>query len=202
MLSTYSSNFYACSCSRSQIQAVSGSIYLGTCRLKHLDKLNTDYSLRAVTTSDKISFHDRRLGDQNISFAETSGDYVVRRKGGLPSYHLVSVVDDVREKISLIVRGEDLLTSTATQLHLSTLIGLEFDNIEWIHHPLLQGDGGRKLSKSDDSLSLKDLRHTGTSAEEVYEGFTQWIGFKDTKIRRFSELLEHTTEKGIKGIQL
>jgi glutamyl/glutaminyl-tRNA synthetase len=93
---------------------------------------------------------------------------VVRRKDGLPAYQLASVVDDLHFGIDFIVRGEDLWPSTLVQLYLAEMLEARaFTAIRFLHHPLLKGADGEKLSKSAGALSVKHWQETGKSLAQL-----------------------------------
>jgi glutamyl-tRNA synthetase len=114
---------------------------------------------------------------------------VLWRKEDLPAYQLVSLVDDLDDRITLIVRGQDLLASTAAQLFLA---GLHGDNFfaagVFRHHPLVLGEDGRKLSKSDGALSLAALRERGCSRREVYRTVARQVGIEPAGIDTLEDL--------------
>ena len=125
---------YACECSRKQILERSPSgVYPGTCREKKL-KPTENRSLRFRSSGE---------------LKQSMGDFVVRQKGGAPAYQIVSVCEDSKSGVNLIVRGEDLRESTLAQQALAHALGLEgFLKARVIHHPLLLDAHGEKLSKS------------------------------------------------------
>lgn len=97
-----------------------------------------------------------RLGVSRSRIAATMGDFVVWRRDDLPAYQLVSVVDDDAAGIDTIVRGADLLDSSAAQLMLADALGLEsFAAIRLLHHSLVTDEFGHKLSKRDDAMALR-----------------------------------------------
>jgi glutamyl-tRNA synthetase len=93
------------------------------------------------------------------------GDFVVWRRDGSPSYQLACVADDAEMKITEVVRGEDLLKSTARQILLYRALGLEAP--DWFHCRLVMDDNGRRLAKRHDALSLRTLRQRGATPEEI-----------------------------------
>jgi glutamyl/glutaminyl-tRNA synthetase len=85
----------------------------------------------------------------SIDISATLGDVVIWRRDGLPAYHLVSVIEDATMGTTHIIRGEDLRATSALQIYLAGLLGLEsVVQATYIHHPLVLGPDGRKLSKS------------------------------------------------------
>lgn len=107
----------------------------------------------------KIEFNDLRLGPRAFECMQDFGDFLVWRKDGIPSYELAVVVDDAAMKISEVVRGEDLLISTARQLLLYEALGLKVPN--FYHTPLLCDNNGQRLAKRNRSLTLRELKKAG-----------------------------------------
>ena len=102
--------------------------------------------------------------------------FIIRRRDGIPAYHLASLTDDVDFGINCVVRGEDLLHSTAAQLYLADLTGGNaFSNTRFYHHPLVLDDYGRKRSKSAGSISLKHQRLVNETAEQIRALAYSWI---------------------------
>ncbi len=96
-------------------------------------------------------------------------DPVLRQRNGRPAYQIASLADDVDFGIDLIVRGADLLPSTACQLLLAELLGLTaFTRTRFIHHPLITALDGTKLSKSDGASSLKAMREAGIAPDALH----------------------------------
>ncbi len=173
-------HLYACNCSRKDIlQKNKKGIYPGTCRLKNLSLLTPGTAIRLRIPEDTvpISFIDaHREKTISIHLLEDMGDFVIQRKEGLPAYHIASLADDVLYGTNTIVRGEDLLESTAAQLFLAGLLNLDvFLQTKFYHHPLVQHENGEKLSKSAGHLSLKHLRKTGMPAQQVTALFEKWL---------------------------
>lgn len=171
---------YACNCSRKEIrQQNAPGIYPGTCRLKKIPLHTPGTALRLKIPDEAacITFTDLHAQKKiTIQLKETTGDFIVQRKDGLPAYQVASLADDVHYKINTIVRGEDLLHSTASQLLLAKLLQLKtFEQTRFYHHPLLLNNAGIKLSKSAGHLSLKHLRETGMSAQQVTALFENWL---------------------------
>jgi len=112
-----------------------------------------------------LSFMDGRLGLVQRLAGRDFGDFVVWRKDGFPAYELAVVVDDHAMQISEVVRGEDLLTSTARQLLLYEALG--FTAPMFFHTELVRDAQGRRLSKRNSSLSIRALREKG--AREAFD---------------------------------
>ena len=112
-----------------------------------------------------VEFDDLRLGHCAYECLRDFGDFLVWRKDGVPAYELAVVVDDAAMQISEVVRGEDLLLSTARQLLLYEALGLKAPN--YYHAPLLCDINGRRLAKRDQSRTLRDLRAAGYSPNNL-----------------------------------
>jgi len=109
----------------------------------------------AVPRGRAVEFFDNNFGAVKFVAGEDFGDFLVWRKRGAPSYELAVVADDAAMKITEVVRGADLLLSTARQILLYEALG--FDIPEFFHCPLVRGENGEKISKS----TLKNLGENG-----------------------------------------
>jgi glutamyl-Q tRNA(Asp) synthetase len=155
--------FY-CSCSRKQLAARSppgeqGFIYPGTCRNGH-DEEAAQLSVRLLTDNAPVRFEDRILGLQTQQVEREVGDFVIRRADGIHAYQLAVVVDDAFQEISHIVRGEDLLFSTARQIRLQQALG--YATPGYAHHPLVRDGSGHKLGKSTSAWPVDAARPLAT----------------------------------------
>lgn len=122
--------------------------------------------------------------------------FVIWRKDNLPAYQLASVIDDVAMGVNLIVRGEDLLSSSYAQLYLADLLGLEhFKKAQFVHHPLLNGKDGQKLSKS---TKAAPLRQTFDTPAAVYRAAGAWLGL-DLRHLQLIGMLEAWKNKLVAG---
>jgi glutamyl/glutaminyl-tRNA synthetase len=175
---------YACPCSRSQINALSPQgLYPLTCRDEQLP-LDTPNAAWRVCIPDGtvVTFEDQLLGTCTVALALEMPDFVVRRKDGIPAYQIASIVDDLAMGVNLIVRGEDLMLSTAAQLFLAQHTGATaFKQAAFVHHPLISADGS-KLSKSHDSLSLTEMRKAGLTPKQLWEKLAQLLGWRNDGI--------------------
>lgn len=140
---------YWCGCSRSELPA--SGYYPGTCSAG-LPEGKSPRSVRIRVADEPIVFTDLVQGTMRENLAHTVGDFVIRRADGLPAYQLAVVVDDAFQGVSEVVRGIDLLDSTARQIHLQARLGL--NTPAYAHHPVAIGSDGRKLSKRLDSDPL------------------------------------------------
>ncbi|MGF1513797.1 MAG: glutamate--tRNA ligase family protein [Elainellaceae cyanobacterium] len=118
-----------------------------------------------VPDGEAIAFVDRNLGSRSFTAGKDFGDFLVWRRDGFPSYELAVVADDGAMHISEVVRGEDLLLSTAKQLLLYRM--LDWKAPAFCHCPLVRDETGRRLAKRDGARSLRSLRQQGVTPEEI-----------------------------------
>ena len=114
-----------------------------------------------VPDGETISFTDNHLGPQSFVAGKDFGDFVIWRPDDVPAYQLACVVDDAAMQISELVRGKDLLVSTARQLLLFRALGLTPP--DFFHCDLMTDESGVRLAKRHDALSLRKLRERGES---------------------------------------
>jgi glutamyl-tRNA synthetase len=118
-----------------------------------------------VHDGEVIEFVDGNLGPQRYVAGVDFGDFVVWRRDGVPSYQLACVADDAAMNITEVVRGEDLLKSTARQILLYR--ALELVTPAWFHCRLVTDRNGRRLAKRHDALSLRTLRRRGVTPAQI-----------------------------------
>lgn len=118
-----------------------------------------------VPDGEEIAFHDVHRGRVVYTAGEDFGDFSVWRRDNIPSYELSVVVDDIAMGITEVVRGEDLLRSTARQLLLYR--ALDAAPPAWCHEPLVRDPRGRRLAKRDHDRSLKSFREAGEPPENL-----------------------------------
>ena len=136
------------------------------------DARATTFSWRfRVPDGETISFVDGNVGEQKFVAGKDFGDFVVWRGDDVPAYQLACVVDDAAMQITEVVRGADLLLSTARQILLYRALGLTPP--EFFHCALMLDEKGKRLAKRHDALSLRELRERGKTPEELRRG---WIG--------------------------
>ncbi len=125
----------------------------------------SDAALRFTVEPGQVTFVDRVLGEIGEDVARTVGDFVLKRRDGLYAYQLAVVADDIAMGVDEIVRGADLVDSTARQIRL--IDSLEGNRPMYAHPPLIVSATGEKLSKRDASLTLAALRAEGVRAQDV-----------------------------------
>ena len=159
---------YSCRCSRSTLPPAEPGAepcYPGTCRDLGWPE-GPDTALRARLPDAPVRFQDDRLGPREQNPARQCGDLVLRDRHGQFTYQFAVVVDDLTDGIEWVIRGEDLLESTGRQIALARLLGGTAPR-HWLHHRLIAGPDGRKLSKSEGAPPLALLRDRGLSPAEV-----------------------------------
>ncbi len=159
---------FPCLCSRKQLLASGSKVYPGTCRNRRLPEKN-EHALRLAGQDINIRFDDRVMGQQSQNIRQQCGDFIIKRRDGLFAYQLAVVVDDALQGITEVVRGSDLLDSTARQIYLQQLLG--YPTPDYCHLPLAVDATGNKISKSEganrvdtknrESLLLQALQFLG-----------------------------------------
>jgi glutamyl-Q tRNA(Asp) synthetase len=162
---------YACECTRRALTAVPGSEpgreirYPGTCRDKHLPLVDA-HGWR-VRLDDVIErFDDALLGPQSQRPAEQCGDLLIRDRLGNWTYQFSAAVDDLWQRVDLVIRGIDLLESTGRQIQLARLLGRSVP-ATFMHHPLIMKTPEQKLSKSDGDTGVRELAAAGWTRDRV-----------------------------------
>lgn len=118
-----------------------------------------------VPDGEAVEFEDQNLGPQRFVAGVDFGDFAVWRRDGTPTYQLACVADDSAMRITEVVRGADLLKSTARQILLYRALGLEPP--DWYHCRLVLDQHGRRLAKRHDALSLRALRSQGLTPMNI-----------------------------------
>jgi glutamyl-tRNA synthetase len=191
-----SGSIYPCTCSRKDLEralsapheslhqaplhgaspADDEAFYPGTCRNKihtaaqYDSPAGVSWRFR-VPDGEAISFTDGYSGKQQFVAGTDFSDFLLWRRDDIPSYQLAVVVDDAAMQITEIVRGEDLLKSTARQLLLIRALGYTVPG--YFHCPLLCDEKNVRLAKRHDALSLRTIREEGASAEALRKKFSQ-----------------------------
>ncbi len=153
---------YACDCSRKEIAA---ERYEGRCRSRGLE-LAKGRGIRVEIEPGVERFEDARLGVQEQTPASQCGDLLLRDRDGFWTYQFAVTVDDIRQGIDLVIRGEDLLSSTGRQIRLGRMLGSTRPPV-YLHHELLLNPSGRKLSKANRDTGIRELRAAGATPAEV-----------------------------------
>jgi len=186
---------YPCTCTRKDIQQAVRAphaedeepVYPGTCRAKtevrgqksevrvplaDLRLPTSDFRFNwrfRVPDGETISFVDENLGAQAFVAGKDFGDFIVWRNDDVPAYQLACAVDDAAMQITEVVRGADLLVSTARQILLYRALGLTPP--KFFHCELMRDETGVRLAKRHDALSLRKLQAAGRSPEELRRGW-------------------------------
>lgn len=174
---------YPCSCSRRDLAEAAQAphdnpendepLYSGRCREKHSDATDpagTTWRFR-VPDGATIRFDDGSAGAQAYTAGKDFGDFIVWRRDDVPAYQLAVVADDVAMKITEVVRGRDLLKSTARQLLVYEALGVAPP--AFFHCPLVSDAAGQRLAKRHDAMSLRALRAAGVAPADVIRGFPE-----------------------------
>jgi glutamyl/glutaminyl-tRNA synthetase len=149
-----------------KLKALEGKTYPCACSRKDLGGEGCDCQQKNLPF--ELGKHALRLRVENLALKTEFGDVVLWRKDGGPAYHWVSVIDDLDRGVNLVVRGNDLKSSSELQKYIASLVTpAGFQGVKFIHHPLLADEAGGKLSKSQGALSVVDLRKNGATQEEI-----------------------------------
>ncbi|MEM8897422.1 MAG: glutamate--tRNA ligase family protein [Bacteroidota bacterium] len=182
---------FPCAYSRKQIQATSSD---GQYPIEFRDQgisMETEGVAWRILTPDshKISWTDHVIGEVEVSLFDHMRDFVVRKKDGMASYQIASLIDDLQLGVTCICRGEDLLHSTAAQLYLASLLKRkEFSQTYFYHHHLLTDNVGEKLSKSHASLSMYETGYSSDLRQHLFNEILQKVGRAPNSIQNAEEL--------------
>lgn len=168
---------YPCTCSRKDVALSAAApnegddepLYSGRCRTRtdaaaFAEPAGVNWRFR-VPDGEEVAFADLYQGAQCWTAGKDFGDFIVWRRDDVPAYQLAVVVDDAYMRISEIVRGADLLKSTARQLLLIRALALPTP--AYYHCDLVRDESGTRLAKRHDALSIKHLREQGWTPERV-----------------------------------
>jgi glutamyl-tRNA synthetase len=136
-----------------------------------------DSNWRMLAPDEELSFVDEFAGPQTIDLRKVIGDFVVWTKRGTPAYQLAVVVDDHRQGITHIVRGDDLLDSAARQLLIYRALGYSPEP-SYLHLPLVKGPDGKRLAKRHGESRVESLRAAGRRPEDVVGLIAEWCGLE------------------------
>jgi len=192
---------YECFCSRAEIAAASaphgpqddGPRYPGTCA--HLTaeeraerRRTRAPALRLRVPPGPVRFHDELQGAQEFDPQAAVGDFVLRRADGIFAYQLAVAIDDAAMGVTQVLRGDDLLPSTARQILLYRLLGLR--EPRWAHAGLVAGASGERLSKRDQAASLSSLRASGRDPRTIVERLCALSGLAELPGRGLAERVD------------
>ena len=202
---------YPCRCTRKEIEAASLSAphgdqhelcYPGTCRPANEASIDTELlgaegvAWRVQVPTGVNGFEDEFAGEQQFDVAQTVGDFLVGTKLGLPSYQLAVVVDDARQRIDQVVRGDDLLSSTPRQMLLYELLELG-QPPTYTHLPLVLGEDGRRLAKRHGDTRVAYYREQGVAAERVLGLLGEWCGLSGREPRSIGDFVRDFSIDGL-----
>ena len=173
---------YACDCTRSTFSAWAtahsgpwdGPGCPGGCRDRGLGLDHDELTVRVALGAGAESWDDRILSPQSGD-PSAGGDLAARDRHGNWTYGFAVVVDDLRQSISLVVRGEDLVGATPAQIRLGGLLG-RVEPPAFAHHPLIRKANGAKLSKADGDSGVRDLRASGERPDTVIGAAAAAVG--------------------------
>lgn len=176
---------YPCTCTRKEVERAQSAPhgaegeprYPGTCRANLGQAFGDERAAawRVVVPDEPIRFHDRLHGEQAANVQAGVGDFIVATRAGLAAYQLAVVVDDARQGVTQVVRGDDLLDSTARQGWLHRMLELG-DPPRYTHLPLVVGPDGRRLAKRHGDTRLAAYRERGVSPRRIIGLLAQWSG--------------------------
>ena len=175
---------FSCTCQRrAQAEETTGHCihYLQRAGFKNNEQ---EHYLRLATEKGLVITVPDMIGNAvDIHLFDTIKDPIMRRHDGIPAYHIASLADDIDFGINIVVRGEDLLPSTALQLYMAELLNEEgFLQSSFHHHPLIKDEEGNKLSKSAGSASIKYHREKGETPESFYRMLSRYLGLKEEAV--------------------
>ena len=179
---------YACVCSRGDVRSAQSAPqlgdneprYPGTCRGKFASvataqaETGKPAGLRLQVADGEVTVRDELLGERSFDVQAEVGDFLIAKRDQAPAYQLSCVVDDARQGVTEVVRGEDLFASSGRQRLLQQALGLP--QVRYVHVPLVLDESGRRLAKREDDLSLQELREGGTDPRAIVAWAAQSCG--------------------------
>ena len=176
---------FACECTRRELRTAMGADlsdgsdaelrYSGRCTDRRLE-WTEGRALRVRLAPSVERFVDLRHGVQEQRPFEQCGDMLVKDRDGNWSYQFAVTVDDMEQGVNLVIRGDDLLSSTGRQIQLARMLGRR-EPPQFLHHGLIMKSASQKLSKADRDTSVSDLRAGGMSVEQVIGRAMHAAGF-------------------------
>lgn len=198
---------YPCFCTRQQLHAATAPhasdgtyVYKGTCRNLSPQEVSRRQADRSPATRLRVplptepggivTFDDLVYGHHEENLARECGDFLVRRSDGVFAYQLAVTVDDALLGVTQVVRGRDLLGSTARQIYLMGLLG--YPAPTYAHVPLLAAPDGRRLSKRERDLDLGALREAGYGPAQIVGQLAHAVGLTESREKLMPhDLLPH-----------
>jgi glutamyl-tRNA synthetase len=167
--------------------------YPGTCRgrwsslAEAESKTGRRAGIRLLVREGAVRFDDRVAGPQEFDVAASVGDFLIARRSGAPAYQLAVVVDDGAQGVTEVVRGDDLLSSTARQFLLQEALGLRHP--VWAHVPLVTNAEGQRLAKREAALGLAELRARGVDPRRIVAWAARSAGLAAGELATASEFM-------------
>jgi glutamyl/glutaminyl-tRNA synthetase len=175
---------FACTCSRKQLEKEACTCFA---RKIPLDTKGAAWRLHTYNNRE-LTIRDYNGETMATVLPVEMQNFVVRKKDGFPAYQLTSVIDDLHYGVDLIIRGQDLWSSTLAQHELALALGKnEFRDITFYHHPLLTDELNQKLSKSAGATSIRNLRQNGKTSAQIYTMIAGMLGL-DMIINNWEQL--------------
>lgn len=208
---------YPCTCTRKDLQEAQSAPhdnghelrYPGTCRPAENDSCDlgcddilrdSHQAWRVIVPEGDITFEDQLHGPQSIDVHQQVGDFIVASKAGLPAYQLAVVIDDARQCVTQVVRGDDLIRSTARQLLLYRLLGLQPEPT-YTHLPLVLGQDGRRLAKRHGDTRLDTYRQRGVRPERLVGLLAFWSGITTDRTEMETHTFAQAFDPGKLGLE-
>jgi glutamyl-tRNA synthetase len=199
---------YPCICSRrdarlaaaapheeDSAQDQGSAVYPGTCRGRFANIAEAARcaghapAIRFRVPEGVVEFEDQFAGRVQIDAPRELGDFVIRKADGTAAYQLAVVVDDAEEKVTQVVRGSDLLRSTAWQILLYDALGLATYRPQYTHLPLVVGPDGRRLAKRHGDTRLSHYRDRGVPASRVIALLARWLNIENGGAQKAGDLV-------------
>ncbi len=175
---------YPCFCSRAQLHVADAPhasdgrvVYAGTCRRLTPEEVQEKSrtrqpAARLILPDENITFCDGQYGLQQFNLSHDWGDIIIRRSDGVFAYQLAVTADDGLMGVTQVVRGSDLLSSSAPQIYLFRILGFQVP--EYLHLPMLITEDGVRLAKRDKAADMGFLRQQLTGPEPLI-GYIAWL---------------------------
>jgi glutamyl-tRNA synthetase len=177
---------YPCDCSRAEIARVASAphpgeetVYPGLCRHRDPGRpMKRPPAIRVRVPDAIVAYEDAAVGHVEQNLAREVGDFVLRRGDGVFAYQLAVVVDDLDARITDVVRGADLVSSTPRQIWLARALGASPPR--YTHVPLVVAPDGSRLEKRTRGIAVRELREAGTTAERIVGQLAHGLGLAPT----------------------